>query len=216
MPQCGFWRIGYYILSSKRHDVPFQKPQTWGNPAKRPSCAAVVSPHNYRFNEASWSEGIHYAQKQPCRFSLQVCQINEKRLRYRTRPQNQYEANAGQSNALFKTSKNEQKRKKRKKQTDFFQPHARAKAPNRRFCSIYCSGSSLHIPHSNNGRERHHDRGQDRRNNGRHTIQCTHKRKEIVQGVIEDTDHDSAENLDRHTACSRILISKRHRKQQHD
>ena len=44
-------------------------------------------------------------QKQPCRFSLQVCQINEKRLRYRTRPQNQYEANAGQSTRWFESGR---------------------------------------------------------------------------------------------------------------
>ena len=102
------------------------------------------------------------------------------------------------------------------KNTKLLQKYHKTKSAESALLLYLLLGPSLHVPHGNNGSERHHDRGQDRRNNGRHTIQCTHKRKEIVQGVIEDTDHDSAENLDRHTACSRILISKRHRKQQHD
>ena len=77
-------------------------------------------------------------------------------------------------------------------------------------------GPSLHVPHGNNGSERHHDRGQDRRNNGRHTVQRAHKREEIVQRVVEDADHNAAENLNGHTARSGVLVCKRHRKQQHD
>ena len=109
---------------------------------------------------------------------------------------------------IIQDTKNEQKRRKRKKKTDFFSVSCNSKSAESALLLYLLLGPSLHVPHGNNGSERHHDRGQDRRNNGRHTVQRAHKREEIVQRVVEDADHNAAENLNGHTARSAFWYAK--------